>query len=311
VRAIVSGTFKDEQIFGSLETALSKYPKDKVELIVGAAEGFDASAKTVRVVPASGGGERTLSYDQLVLATGSRAASSDVPWKATGGYEEAVAQLGRTRERVSAAKHIVVAGAGSTGVEVAGELGFAHGKEKEVVLLCGGPALLGGDSIAPNAAAELKKLNVAMRYDAKVASTSVLPDGKTEVVLESGDKILTDLYLPTMGLVPNTEYVDASLLTEKKLVAVDECFHVKGVEDVWALGDVVSIPRAGFMITQKQVSNCLAKPPTPQAILFYLYRGSDLLTEITRRLVLARTSTSCSKGSSRCPSRDCRWTSSP
>ncbi|KAK3390193.1 hypothetical protein B0H63DRAFT_464922 [Podospora didyma] len=262
VRAIVPGVIKDEEIFKSLSSALSKYPETSYELIIGSAEAADFDAKTVRIsVP--GSADRTIEYDQLVLATGSRCPDTSVPWKAEHGYEETIELLHSTGAKVEAAKHIVVAGAGATGIETAGELGFAFGKTKEIVLLCAGDKVLGGDSIAASASNELKKLNVKIEYGAKVESTA--PAGeKTEITLANcKDKIVTDLYLPTMGLVPNSEYVNAKYLDSvRKTVNVDEFLRVEGTTNVWAAGDLVSKPRAGFMITQKQagtvINNVLA-----------------------------------------------------
>ncbi|EOO03959.1 putative fad binding protein [Phaeoacremonium minimum UCRPA7] len=254
VRAIVPGQIKDETIFQSLEKALQRYPDESYELIVGSAEKVDFGAKTV-LVSAAAGGERTLSYDHLVLATGSRNPSPDVPWKAAGSYEEAVKTLHATADKVKAAKHIVVAGAGATGVEVAGELGYEYGKgDKEVILLSAEKEIMGGDIVAPAARNELTKLGVKIRGEAKVTGTKKLENGKTEISLANGETITTDLYLPTMGLVPNSEYIDAKYLNEKKNVVVDEFFNVKNTKDVWAAGDIVGSPRCGFMITQKHAA---------------------------------------------------------
>ena len=245
------GQFKDEQIFYPIEPGFKQYPSSAFEFVVGAASSVDTAGKTARVATSSG--DKTLPYDYLVLATGARSASPDMPWKASGTYEQAVELLHKTSERVAAAKHIVVAGAGPTGCETSAEIRFEYG-DKEVVLLSADKEILGGDSIAASVEREITKLGVTVRKSAKAVGTKVLPDGKTEVSLEGGEKILTDLYLPTMGLVPNTEFLDPKLLNERKYVDVDEYLRVKAVENVWACGDVVSIPRAGFMITDKQVS---------------------------------------------------------
>ena len=275
VRAIVPDTIKDEQIFQPLETALARYPKERTELIIGAATATDFAAKTVTVQPAgAGAAPRTLPYDELVLATGARAASPDVPWKAAEGYDEVRAQLQRTRERVAAARHIVVAGAGATGVEVAAELGFAYGAgadRKEVVLLSATDEILDGDVLAGSARGELAKLHVSVRTGARVAGATVRADGKTELALDGGETLVTDLYLPTFGLTPNTEYLDAAYLDGRKNVAVDEFHRVKGAEHVWAAGDIISVPRAGFMITRAHAGGVgknvglalLDKPPVP------------------------------------------------
>lgn len=262
VRAIVPGQITDEQLFQPLAAALGRYPADSYELIVGSADKVDTSARTALVSPSplqdgAPPPPRTLTYDQLVVATGSRSTTSSVPWKVLDSHDETVASLGAARERVLTANHIVVAGAGATGVEVAGELGFEYGGVKEVHLLSGGPTLLDGDSVGPAARAELEKLRVRVRLDARVAGARELPGGRTEVTLVGGETIETDLYLPTMGMQANSEMMDPRYLGEKGYVEVDDFYRVKGVEGeggVWALGDVVSSPRAGFVYTQKQAA---------------------------------------------------------
>ncbi|KAI0158469.1 hypothetical protein BJ166DRAFT_304069 [Pestalotiopsis sp. NC0098] len=256
VRAIIPGVLKDEEYTQPIAQGFAQYPSDAFEFVVGTAEAADLDAKTVKVSLVNGGGERVLSYDHLVLATGTRTAGDDVvPWKASGTHEAIMDTLHRTADRVQAAKHIVVAGAGSTGVEVAGELGFEYRKNKEIVLLSSGTAgVLGGDALASNAEAELRKLDVAVRQDARVESTVALPDGKTEITLTGGDKIVTDLYLPTMGMAPNTEYLPAKVLREDKFVAIDEFYRVKNASNVWAAGDIVWLPRGSYVITDKQAA---------------------------------------------------------
>ncbi|KAH8680850.1 hypothetical protein BX600DRAFT_428827 [Xylariales sp. PMI_506] len=258
VRAIVPGILKDEEYTASIAEGFSSYPAEAFEFIVGSAESADLDAKTVKISVAGGGEERVLSYDQLVLATGTRTAGENpVPWKASGSHEEIMAMLHATADKVKAAKHIVVAGAGATGVEVAGELGFEYGSgadKKEIVLLSGDSKLMGGDSIADNAESELKKLSVTVRNSARVVGTKILDDGKTEVELKNGDKIVTDLYLPTMGMLPNTEYLPDKILKEDKFVAIDEFFRVKNATNVWGVGDIVWIPRGSFVQTDAQAA---------------------------------------------------------
>lgn len=205
--------------------------------------------------------ERELRYDYLVVATGTRnAGTSNVPWKNNGTHEEITALLAETQQKVKAAKHIVVAGAGTTGIEVAAELGFEYGNpkdpaiKKEIVLLCASEEVLKGDTIASNVASELKKLNVKVRGFARVANATTSPDGKTEVVLENGEKIVTDLYLPTMGMTPNTEFFPDMLLTPDRFIDIDEFYAVTRAKDIWAAGDVVWKPRGSFVLTDKQAA---------------------------------------------------------
>ncbi|KAI2621250.1 FAD/NAD(P)-binding domain-containing protein [Hypoxylon sp. NC1633] len=268
VRAIVPGLMKEEQYSQPIEKGFAKYPADSFEFIVGGAEAVDITAKTVKVSTKEG--ERLLTYDHLVLATGTRAVNNSVPWKSNGTYEETSAVMSQIQTKLASAKHVVVAGAGATGVEVAAEIAFEYGKDKEVVLLSEGE-LLSGDSLASNATSELKKLGVQVRKSARVDSARELPDGKTEVLLQNGEKIVTDLYLPTMGMAPNTEYLPVDLLTDKKFVDIDEFYRAKGAKNVWAAGDIVWKPRGSFVLSDKQAAGVAknidlalkGKPPTP------------------------------------------------
>ncbi len=292
VRAIVPGVLKEEQYSLPIADGFKTYPAEAFEFIVGSAQSVDIDAKTVQVQPDGTGDARTLSYDHLVLATGTRDVDPNMPWKGTGTHEEVAAAMARVHERVAAAKHIVVAGAGATGIETAAELRYEF-KDKTVVLLSSGADVLGGDSLAASARSELAKLGVEVRTGARVAGSSTLPDGRTEIVLDAGagkgdgddndnsnnNKIVTDLYLPTMGVLPNTDYLPKSLLTDGGYVDVDDHFAVKGAKDVWAAGDIVSKPKASFVLADMQVRfiiiiiiiiiiinffyNILSSPPPP------------------------------------------------
>jgi NADPH-dependent 2,4-dienoyl-CoA reductase/sulfur reductase-like enzyme len=184
-----------------------------------------------------------------------------VPWKGLSNTEATIKQLHDTAEKVQAAKHIVIAGAGPTGCETSSEIKYQYGANKNVVLLSADAELMGGDSIGSNMEYEMKKLGVDVRKNSRVEGSKVLPGGKTEVTLEDGTTITTDLYLPTMGLRPNTGFLDAKHLNERKYAEVDEFYQVKNAENVWACGDIVSKPRAGFMIADKQVSFPLGPSP--------------------------------------------------
>ncbi|KAH8911482.1 putative disulfide oxidoreductase [Coniochaeta sp. PMI_546] len=273
VRAVVpESPLQATQLFAPLTTILSRYPSDSYELVIGTATSSDLALRTVTL-----DNHRTIPYDHLVIATGARTASAShsTPWKADGSYEEVLDLLHSLADRVSAASHIVVAGAGATGCELAAELAFDNPHRqtrKEIVLLSADAEVLGADSIAASVRSELAKLRVQVRTGARVDSVREVDGGKTEVVLAGGggETIVTDLYLPTMGLVPNTEFVEARFKDERGRVLVDEFLGVKGAEGVWAAGDAVGRPRCGFLITQKQAAGVAKnveaalkdKPPT-------------------------------------------------
>ncbi len=83
--------------------------------------------------------------------------------------------------------------------------------------------------------------------DTKITNTETSATGKTELTLSNGEKKTVDLYLPTIGVVPNTEYIPKNLLNEKGDVLVDQFLKVKNAQDVWAAGDVVDCQPSQFV----------------------------------------------------------------
>ncbi|PNY23750.1 Apoptosis-inducing factor 2 [Tolypocladium capitatum] len=253
VRAVIPRVVRDEELLQPIAPGLAQYPPGSVEFVVGAATGLDPQAKTVRV--ATAGAERglTYGYDYLVVATGADAAEPGMPWKAAGTHDELVASLRSTAARIGAASHVVVAGGGPTGVEVSAEIKYEF-PAKTVVLLSAGAELVGGDATAGRIERELGRLGVDVRKGIRAARADDDGAGKTRLTLSSGEELLTDLFLPTTGLVPNTAFLPADFLTEGRYVDVDECMRVRAAQDVWAIGDAVSKPRASYLNTDGQAA---------------------------------------------------------
>ncbi|KAK6587194.1 hypothetical protein PZA11_000484 [Diplocarpon coronariae] len=249
-RGIVPGQFPDEKLFQPFLPGFKQYG-NLFEFVQGTAEKLDPAAKTVTV--STDAGEKVLSYDELVLATGSRT-KGDVPWKGRGSYEATRDALHDFQAKVKKAGSIVIGGAGATGVETAGELGFEYGKVKKITLISSGATVLAGTpaSVSKTASAQLKKLNVTIKTSTKISGSATTADGKTELTLSDGTKMTTDLYLPTAGLIPNSSYIPATLLNQNGNVVVDEFLHVQGTTDIWAVGDVSAVQRAQFMLTDAQ-----------------------------------------------------------
>ncbi|TEY64478.1 hypothetical protein BOTCAL_0147g00200 [Botryotinia calthae] len=260
VRAIVPGQFGDEKMFAEIAPGFSKYPSESFEFLLGTATSMDVVAKTV-TIKTTAGHESVQSYDSLVIATGSHTIG-EVPWKgAPSGYEQTKELLHKFREKVANAKTIVVGGAGPTGVETVGELGFEFGKTKDIVLITSSDEILKGavtSSIASGAQKELEKMHVNVRLRTRINSTKVLPTTQTELSLSNGEKLLCDLYLPTLGTIPNSQYIPKDLLDGQNFVKVDPHLRVHGAEDVWAAGDIIDAQPSQFIYADKQ-AHALAK----------------------------------------------------
>jgi apoptosis-inducing factor 2 len=135
-RGIVPDQFTDDQLFVPIAPGFAQYPSSRFEFILASAESLDVEAKRVGISSATG--HATLEYDFLILATGSRT-TEPTPFKGLGPTETTKAALHDFQARVAKAKKIIVAGAGITGVEVAGELAF-YGHSKEVILVSTPPS---------------------------------------------------------------------------------------------------------------------------------------------------------------------------
>jgi NADH dehydrogenase FAD-containing subunit len=107
-------------------------------------------------------------------------------------------------------------------------------------------------SVSKTAIKQLQTLQVAITLETKILGSAKMSDGRTELTLSDGQKITTDLYIPTVGVVPNSAYVPPNLLNSKGFVVVDDFLQVKGVKDVWAVGDISAVQRPQYVNMDKQ-----------------------------------------------------------
>lgn len=128
-RGVVPGQITDDKLFQPIAAGFNKYPSSQFEFILAKAESVDFESKTVGIT----GGE-VLDYDDLIIATGSRT-TNHTPFKGLENTEDTKNALHTFQSEVTKAKNIVIAGAGVTGVEAAGELAFEYGHDKIITLV--------------------------------------------------------------------------------------------------------------------------------------------------------------------------------
>ncbi|PON24162.1 hypothetical protein TGAM01_v206850 [Trichoderma gamsii] len=256
-RGLLPGQIADEQLFQSIADGFMQYSPGKFELVIASAESLDVKAKKV-VATSPSEGSKTVTYDVLILATGSSMKGA-VPLKGLGSTEATRNALHELQSLVENSKTIVVAGAGVTGCEVAGELGYEYRKQKEIILLSSGPGVLESSpaSVSKLTEKELTNLGVHVKLQEKVAASSQLPDGRQELTLSGGDKLITDMYIPTFGLTPNTSYLSATFLDNDGFVVVDDYLQVKGAGPVWAIGDVSAMEGSQYLSANRQASHAV------------------------------------------------------
>lgn len=200
------------------------------ELLGTTAVGLDVEKRRVRL----GGGEE-LTYDGLVLATGSRARRlSDLPDELTlRGLDDALLLRARLASRPS----VVVVGGGPLGMEIASGC-LATGCQ--VTLVSQGRPLLRqlGDHLAGvlTAAARERGLSVVETSAASLERS----DGVTRVVTDDGAVVEAELVVTAVGDVPNTEWLVGTGLAERGAVHVDARGLVR--PDIAAVGDLAAFP---------------------------------------------------------------------
>lgn len=99
---------------------------------------------------------------------------------------------------------------------------------------------------------ELQNLKVNIRLQTRVKESAQMSDGRQELMLSDGSQLITDMYIPAYGLVPNSSYAPSKFLNANGFVIVDEYLKVRGAEGVWAIGDVSATEPCQFITCDKQ-----------------------------------------------------------
>lgn len=263
-------TMPEERYLYSIADQFAAYPhRDRFQFLLGAAHQLHPERNAVTIRLNNGKGDETeLKYDTLVIATGT-SYRDGLPWKSLGSVDMTRAAIVRLREQIDRAQSIVVAGAGATGVEFAGELGaaFAQAGKKKVTLLSAEALPLESrlqDRVRETAKKELEKLNVDILTNVRVDSVSPESggaDGALQIEFEQAtadgasvpQRLTADLFVPTYGLVYNTSFAPAHMLdsTSSRLIQ-DPDLRARGYSNIFVVGDAGSlqIPQAVYAENQ-------------------------------------------------------------
>lgn len=252
VRSILPNALGDDKIFLPLGPAFSKYDASKFEHMLGTAESLDPGMNRVVVLTTADQQQRTIDYDTLVIATGSSFKGA-LPFKNLTDTAATKNEIHNLRNKIATAKSIVVAGAGQTGVEVAGELGQEYGLTgaKEITLIANDILPLEPDTrddIRRTVTSELSKMKVKVTTNTRVlAVTATQAGNKQSLLLRTGGEndtdatettLETDLYIPAFGIRPNTDFLPAAMLDGSARVKVNrETLQTESYANVFALGD--------------------------------------------------------------------------
>lgn len=189
-----------------------------------------------------------ITADYLVLATGTTypyPAKHNIPTAAL-----AKERLEETREKLSRARRVLLVGAGTVGIEFAGEL-YSNFPDIEVIMVDRAPHILGTDEYAPELrdilTKDLQAAGVRLVLGAPLAYLPPTDIGTLEpfhVETEAGVGIDADMWFLCYGAQTASGYLRANygdILNDLGQVAVDPYMRVKGAPGVYAVGDITDV----------------------------------------------------------------------
>ena len=248
----------DAKAFLPIEDGFKQYSASDFTFTQATATAWDPQSRTVTVELAGRGESSTLNYHALILATGTRTPTPLTSLQ--GDYTVSKQALDDMNKKIPNAKTIIVGGGGPAGVEIAGEIGqqlngiagwFSSrpsDPKATVTLYSGSNKLIPilRPALAKQAEAFLAKVGVDVVYNAKITDYETKGD-HTIVRLDNGEEKTVDLYIPAIGVTPNTEYVPHNLKNERGYVKNNhETLRVdEAGPRVYAVGDVATYTRGG------------------------------------------------------------------
>jgi len=199
---------------------------------------IDRAARQLRLAS----GER-LGYDHLVLATGARNRVPPLPGIALDGvcYLRNLAETDELRQRLAAAEHIVVIGAGFIGLEFAA---VARSKGKPVRILELTDRVM-GRVVCPVTseffATAHRHNGVEFSFGAQAVRIAGEGGRIDHLELADGERLKADLVLVSIGVVPNAELAAAAGLAVANGIVVDAQLRTADTA-ISAIGDCCAYP---------------------------------------------------------------------
>jgi 3-phenylpropionate/trans-cinnamate dioxygenase ferredoxin reductase component len=236
------------------------YDKQNIELRTGTrAEGLDPGAHTVTLA----GGER-LSYDRLLLTTGSVVRRLQVPGADLDGvhYLRRIEHSDTLRGVLVEGARVVVVGGGWIGLEVTAAA-RTHGAAVTLVEVEALPLRrVLGDEVAQVFADLHAEHGVDLRLGTGIREIVGTGGRVASVTLDDGTSVPADAVVVGVGITPAVELAQAAGLTVDNGVLVDAALRTSA-PDVYAAGDVANAdnPLLGRRIRVEHWDNALKGGP--------------------------------------------------
>lgn len=242
--------------FIPIDKGFKQYSPELFDFVHAEITGVDAEKKTVLYKLKNEKEEtapdtNTISFDNLVIATGSKGPSPLYSYH--GSHVPTLDAYKDIQSRLPSAQSIMIVGGGTAGTETAGEIGHLHGKKtsspKDITILSGQERLLKGlrPSIGKRAQEFLEGMGVKVEHNLKLTDSNDLGNGTTKVVLSDGSTRTVDMLLVATGRKPASSYLPSSLLDDQGRVVCDVYTRVPSLKNVWVTGDMAQNSPGGIM----------------------------------------------------------------
>jgi len=236
------------------------FKSNGVDFIYGKASFIE---KNKLKVTGNDGTVEEISGKKIIICTGSVPANIPVfPFK-----KNKIFSSDNALELTEIPESILIVGAGVIGCEFAFILKYL-GSEVTIVEMLPNAVPLEDTDISKTLERELKKNKIKLHTSKKVEKVIERDDGKLESVLDTGDTIVTDKILVSIGRVPNTSGLDLEKVgveTGKRgEILVNERMETN-LEDVYAAGDVIGGYMLAYVASKEAevaVENALGKDRT-------------------------------------------------
>jgi len=218
------------------------WKKNRIELVRGWVSLVETEAKTIRFE-----GGRTLSYDKLLLATGSRPNRFGWPGeelqRVSGMYS--VQDLARLEAASPGLRHAAVIGGGLIGIELAEML---HSRGIRASMLVRESSYFSG--VLPDEESQMvNEVILEQGIDLQLSTnlTEILDDGQGQacaIINDKGERIEVGFVGLCAGVSPNVAFLEGSGIEVSTGVVVDSQLRTNTV-DVFAIGDCAEIREPG------------------------------------------------------------------
>ncbi len=224
--------------------------------IRGSLSSIDTSKKTIEIDRSEWlGGESTtpLRYDYACLNTGAVPVSSFPSKHPHCYYVKPIRELLGALPQIDTVmnqpgRRLVITGGGAAGVELAFAFRQRFGEAVEILIVAkhpfeSDPGLKPAAGIIRRAFNE-KKIN-------KIEGSSIVKVDETGVIFTGGKHMTADVVCVATPVMPPDWIKRSGIATEAGFIKVDSHLRIFGVKDVFAVGDIISLPdprpRSGVM----------------------------------------------------------------